>query len=245
MLESVLAKIEEHARLVASRTCDAVESGPFTALFGADDDPWLSWAVPRGSLGAARELVGPLRELGALFAARGRRLRVEFAGALHPQLPEAMREAGLVPELELPLLACGPAGFRPRPHRDVKARWFAPGDDSAFLGSLMKRGFEAPGRIEPEEIERLLAGVASGTRYAIAEHTGLPAASGWSSPVETVTEIAAISTLPTMRRRGAAAALASFMTAAHFEAGGTIAWCSAGDNAAYGLFSSLGYDDLG
>jgi GNAT superfamily N-acetyltransferase len=245
MLESVLAKIEEHARLVASRTRETVDVGPFVALLGADDDPWLSWAVPRGSLGPSRELTAPLAELARLFAARGRRLRVEFAAALHPQLPEALREAGLAPELELPLLACAPAGFRPRPHRDVRARWFAPGDDPAFLGSLMKRGFEAPGRIEPEELDRIVAGAASGTRYAIAEHTGLPAASGCSSPAASVTEIAAVSTLPTMRRRGAAAALVGFMTAAHFDAGGTLAWCTAGDDAAYGLFSSLGFDDLG
>jgi ribosomal protein S18 acetylase RimI-like enzyme len=242
-----LPRIEAHARRIAARVAQVqvVPVGPFEALFHPSDEPWLSYAVPIGPLGAPETLAGPIAELTRTFRGRGRPVRLEFCAGLWHTLPAALEAAGLVPEAELPLLGCAPATFRPRAPRDARVKWVAADDDLAFLGSLMKRGFETPGRIEPEEIERLRDALGAGTRYAMAELVGLPAASGCSSPDAGTTEIAAVSTLPTMRRRGAASALASFLVAEHFAAGGDLAWLTCGDAAAYALFQSLGFDDLG
>ncbi len=240
-----LELIEGHARAVAARTAESVEVGPFVALFHPSEEPWLSWASPRGPLGSPESLAAPVAALAAEFAARSRVLRVEFNAALWPTLSRALEAAGLALEVDLPLLGALPGSFRPRPAREVKVRLVGPEDDLAFFGSLMKRGFEAPGKIEPDEIERIRAALVAGTRYALAEHTGLPAASGASSPIAGITEIAAVSTLPTMRRRGAASAVVTFLCAAHFGEGGALAWATCGDAAGYALFQELGFLDLG
>jgi GNAT superfamily N-acetyltransferase len=54
-----------------------------------------------------------------------------------------------------------------------------------------------------------------------------------------------VSTIPTRRRRGVAAALVSFLLAEHFAGGGTLAWAATHDPAAHGLLQSLGFDDAG
>ncbi len=259
-MRAELALVEDHVRRVAARGREEIVVGPFAALFHPDPEPYLSLAVPIVSygpegeaapLGPAADLAEPLAELATLFAARGRPLRAEFSGGLWPTLPAALEAAGLRPETEAPLLVGTPAGFRARHHPGAQVRWVeaAPGGagagDLAFLGSLMKRGFEADGKIEPEEIAALTQARAAGTRYAIAYLGALPCASGCSSPIGRVTELAALSTVPPQRGRGAGAALASFLTERHFEDGGTVTWVSAAGEACYGLFSALGFADMG
>jgi GNAT superfamily N-acetyltransferase len=244
-LPLALHQVEEHARRVAARGREEVIVGPFAALFHPAPEPWLSMAVPIGPLGSAEELAEPIAALAAAFAARGRLLRVELCAGLWPTLPPALERAGLHSETEAPLLLGTPDGFRPRQRPDVQVRWVDSEAELPFLGSLMKRGFEAEGKIEPDEVAALAEAHAAGTRYAIAHLDALPSASGCSSPIGAVAELAALSTVPAQRGRGVGAALASFLAEQHFAAGGELVWISAGDDACYGLFSALGFIDAG
>jgi|SRR5688572_8609603 len=245
MIAGPLNDVEEHARRVAARGREEVVVGPFAALFHPSPEPWLSLAIPIGPLGPAADLAEPVAALAAAFAERARVPRVELCAGLWPTLPAALEAAGFRPETEAPLLLATPDSFHPRHHPDANIRWVESEADLAFLGSLMKRGFEADGKIEPEEIAALAEAQAAGTRYAIAWLAGLPVASGCTSPIGAVTELAALSTVPPQRGRGAGAALASFLAESHFASGGTVAWIAAGDDACYGLFSALGFTDAG
>jgi hypothetical protein len=237
-MRPVLTRVEAHARAVATLDCDVVAVGPFDALFarGPDGPAYASPARPTTDQDGLRS---DLAALARLFAERGHRLRVEFALLAWPELPPALEALGLEPEEETPILVCAAAGFRPRPAGDLGVRWVGGSDDPAFIAQVMRQGFEvrgaAPGLTLP----------GAPVRVAYAELDGRPAGTGCSTPIEGVTELSAISTLPSQRRRGVAIRLTSFLAGAHFAAGGELAWAASPGPHVAALLQTLGFDDAG
>jgi GNAT superfamily N-acetyltransferase len=244
-VQDLLIHVEGHARALAARSCDRADEGPFAAFFHRGD-PALSFAAPVAALDDAATVRGHVAALRRRFAERGHPLRFEFALLSWPHLPATLQAAGLVPEEETPLLVCAPGQLRrPAPSPPgLRCRWTATRDeDLAFVAALMRQGFELRGAISAADTEGLRAGQEAGVRYAVAELEGLPAASACSAPLGEVTEISAVSTLPTLRRRGVAAGLVAFVMDEHFAGGGRVAWGCTPDPAGLAVLAALGFAD--
>lgn len=244
-MREVLEHVEAHARAVSALHAEEIAVGTFSAFFAhSEDGP--AYATPARPNRDQEQIRADLADLGRLFAARGRSLRVEFCILLWPELPPALIASGLQPDEETPLLVGTARRFRPAPLRELAVRWVSPHDDLAYIGSVMRQGFELRGGApQPAEVEALRQSLRGPLRLAYAELEHLPAGTGCSHPIGTTTELSAISTLPTLRRRQVAARLTSFLAAAHFDSGGEVAWACTEDPRAAALFQSLGFDDAG
>jgi GNAT superfamily N-acetyltransferase len=206
--------------------------------------PELSHAAPLERVDDADALAAEIAQITAELRGRGLRPRFEFSLLRWPDLPPLLALAGYALEEQTPLLVAEPASFRPRAGANV--RWVRPEEDLAFIGSVMRQGLEIRGGApSADEVFELRETLALGLGLAYAELEGRPAGTGCSFPIGPVTELSTISTIPTRRRRGVAAALVSFLVAEHFAGGGTLAWAATPDPIAHGLLQSLGFDDAG
>jgi hypothetical protein len=244
-----LELVEAHVQAVSARDAEIVQVGGFTVFLG-EDRP--AFAAPRvGEVAALEDLSATVAELRALFSARGLPVRVEYTALLHPALSTQLERAGLVLDEGSALFVCQKARFQPPPARvEIQCSWASDRDeDLAFVASMMRQGFDIhEGPVTAEDVAALRGGAQAGLRYAVAKVTGLPAATGTLWPVGPTAELSSVSTMPTMRRRGAARALMSFMVSAHFAAGGELVWASPGSGVeadVIDLLLGLGFEDGG
>jgi len=241
-----LGRVDEHARGMGAFAAPAVELPGFTAFF-PDEGP--AWAVPRDPAGEPDALDDQISGLRSAFVARDRPLLIELVALAWPALPAALASRGLAVIEETPLLVLRPGGPAPRrrhPLGPARARWVGPGEDLAFVASLMRQGFELRGGDSPAALaEELRAALSGPLRIAVAELDGLPAGSGCAAALAEVCEISSVSTLPNQRRRGVGAALIGFLAGEHFAAGGELCWACAPDARAAGLLLDAGFEDGG
>lgn len=212
-------------------------------LFAAE--PSLSHAAPARRMADADELRAAIDGVTHAFRARAVRPRFEFSLLAWPELPPLLGRAGYLLDEQTPLLVLRAGALRPAAGA-VRVRWVRPDEDLTYIGSVMRQGLELRGGPPgPDDVAELRAHMGAGLRVAYAEVDGRPAATGISFPVGGATEISAVSTIPTQRRRGAARALTSFLAAEHFAGGGEVAWAATDDPRAHGLLQALGFDDAG
>ncbi|MBW4679309.1 MAG: GNAT family N-acetyltransferase [Microcoleus vaginatus WJT46-NPBG5] len=250
MLER-LKRISQSVNLVAAQGREAITVGPFQALLDPSTDMiWLNYAVPIAPLGSAREVAESLTELRRVFAERQRTIRFEFIEALWPTLSGALEEAGLQLQARQPLMLCTPADFQPfhapevrvhrltDTHKDILTKYL----------SIQSESFNFEEANEPpstEMIEQLREHLQRGSwRCAMATLEGMPAGGGCTMPWERLCELAGVGTLPSMRRRGVAATLCSFLVQDHFDCGGDLVWLSAGDAVAQALYQKIGFSGV-
>jgi hypothetical protein len=251
MLRTELEAVEAHARAVASLAAERVPVGPFDAFLPpdgeADGDPGTpAYAMPARPTGDQAALRADLAALAALFAARGRPLRIELTLLLWPELPPALAAAGLAQAEDTPLFVATRASFRPRALPGLSLRWVAAGESPAFALALVRQGFELRGPPPtPEELAGLRRSLDGPLRLATAALDGRPAGAGFSTPLGPTTEISGLATLPAQRRRGVAGAVASFVVAEHLAAGGEVAWAASGDPRAAAVLLGVGFQDAG
>jgi GNAT superfamily N-acetyltransferase len=235
----LLARAEAHARATAVLAAESREVGAFTLLVDAGE----AYAVVREPPADPAADVAALR---GAFAELGLPVRLELAQLLWLDLVPQLLENGLEPDEDAPLFVAVPDRLSPSPPGPVAVRWVDPGENLAFIGSVMRQGLEIRGGPPTEdELAGLRAGLQGPVRLALAQLAAAPAGTGSSTPVAGVTEIAAVSTIPTVRRRGVASALVSFLCRQHFAAGGELAWACTGDPAAAAMFYKLGFEDGG
>ncbi|MBD2041625.1 GNAT family N-acetyltransferase [Microcoleus sp. FACHB-672] len=251
MDESTLAqlkRISQSVNLVAAQGREVVTVGPFQALLDPSTDMiWLNYAVPIAPLGSAREVAEALTELRRVFADRHRTIRFEFIEALWPALPGALEEAGLQLQGRQPLMLCTPADFQPFNAPDVRVQRLTNTDKDILTEylSIQSESFnsgEANEFPSTEMVEQLREHLQRGSwRCAMATLEGMPAGGGCITPLEGLCELVGVGTLPSMRRRGVAATLCSFLVQDHFDCGGDLVWLSAGDAVSQALYQKIGF----
>ncbi len=212
----MLERLERYYDAVPRRSARAEAVGPFTLFVAEGGGPF--YARPR--LGLATPIHGD--DVTAVTA-RQRTLNVpevlEWVVETTPSLTEAARSAGLtVAELPLlvldfPLDAQVPVGVQVRRVTSAEAdleRTLAVAElASAHAG--MAKGQAGPGERDmiaatsTADRSRLRERLASGAvLLMVAEDRDGRIASGMHQPVDDVTEVVAVATLPSARRRGAA-----------------------------------------
>ena len=246
-----LRQLEQSVSLALASESEAVLSGPFRAFFSPfTADPELNYAMPIAQPEGPDGFPAALAAARQVFAARQRRLRLEFTEELWPSLVQAAEQEGLDLVGREPLMICRPAEFRPAPPSGVSVALLTPhASDDALLAFLEIRSAEGEDP-EPVGLASLLrlreALQADNDWYALATLDGQlvgtgrcqVSAVGWG-------EISAIVTRPDSRRRGVARAVTSALVQRYLDAGGTLAWLSAANPTAQRVYMRLGFSIVG
>jgi ribosomal protein S18 acetylase RimI-like enzyme len=145
-------------------------------------------------------------------------------------------------------------------HADV--RFVSADDDLATITAVQHVGFSAPGTETGEAgVEALRAsaaaaddGMLAATRARIAAGRtimasvwidGRPVAAGAHQPLDGVTEIVGVATLPAFRRRGLGAALTAALVADARARGAELVFLSAGDDRIARVYERVGFSRVG
>ena len=201
----------------------------------------------------------------AAVRARQRELGVreafEWVAETTPSLAGAATAAGLEVR-QVPLLALEPAAWSPASAPAGVAVRMLGADDPALAGAqaAVELAFAAAdpvlGAAGPEERdlaatrlgdlgflrERLRGGL---TAMAVAEGEAGPLGAGSHQPVGDVSEIMAVGTLPSARRRGIGAAVTGRLVEHARERGAELVFLSAADDAVARMYERLGFRRIG
>jgi ribosomal protein S18 acetylase RimI-like enzyme len=238
---------EQNANAVSARSRTIIECGPFRALLDPSTDMiWLNYAVPAGAIDDTTATIAALADLRRAFAQHQRRPRFEFNALPWPGLPSLLESAGFELQERHPLMVCTPQSLRRYAAPGVEVRFLGSGDPAPTLAAAMalqSESFGGPAELPPaDEVQRLRDQLRTGMLcFAFATLDGMPAGAGSTAPIDGVAELAGIATTPTLRRRGVAATLTSFLAEQLFATGGTLAWLSAGHAAAQAVYERVGF----
>jgi ribosomal protein S18 acetylase RimI-like enzyme len=258
MLTDLLARIERYYDAVPRSAARVEQIGPFS-LFVRTDAGWPYYARPR--LGEMAFVAADVARVCARQQALEVPQQFEWVADVSPGLRAAIEAAGLIVHTH-PLLAMPAAAFRPAgPPDSVRIRLVEPdGDDLATIGAVADLAFGAPGtaigpvgldelgtaaRLGEAAIEAQRQRLRSGrTITAVALLEGWPVATGSHQPVDGVTEIVGVATLPAFRRRGLGAAVTSRLVEDALARGIETIFLSADDDAVARVYQRLGFERL-
>jgi ribosomal protein S18 acetylase RimI-like enzyme len=253
----VLPELERYYDAVPRSAARVEEIGPFSLFVGTGQ--WPYYARPRlgGDGPFTAEDVSAVRE-------RQRALDVpetfEWVHETTPALLSVAREAGLE-VLEAPLMVLERSAWRaPEPPPGISLRVLS-ADDAALAAAraVQNVGFGAAGTAAgPEGLkerdaatdedgleftrERLRRGVSV---MVVAEGSYGPAATGMHQPVDGVTEVVGVATLPTVRRQGLGGAVTGRLVEDALERGVQTVFLSAGSEDVARVYARLGFRRVG
>jgi ribosomal protein S18 acetylase RimI-like enzyme len=247
-------RLEQSISLAAAPASSEVESvrfGAFRAWFTTyTNDPQANYAMPVTPVESA--LLGKAVEvLHAEFAARARRLRVEFVEELWPGLAGALEHSGLHLEAREPLMACMKGEFLPAAAPGVIVRALTADAPDAGLVTFIRirdqRPTDESRPVSVRAVAALRGRLRTDAETCVVAFVGdLPAGAGRCIPQQDgLGEITSIVTLPQFRRRGVAATLVSHLLRQLFDGGRAIGWLNAANDQARSVYSSLGFRSIG
>jgi ribosomal protein S18 acetylase RimI-like enzyme len=243
-----LRRVADSLRRAAAATRDTVVVDGFALYLSADSaHPFMSLAVPEDP---EREDWGTaLAALPAVFAAHGRRPRIEAFAELHPALLRAADAAGWRRAMTAPVLKLSPAALAASPAVVGAFGWLAP-DDGGRLEAALRGSHLAYGGTEgdPAALDwapQLVRGLRQGALIAgTVEVDGAPRAGAVVQLGGDAGELAGVWTHPDFRRRGLARQACHALLAGAFARGVPSAWLSAAEGA-LGLYEGLGFVNVG
>jgi ribosomal protein S18 acetylase RimI-like enzyme len=255
MTDDVLGRIDRYLDGIARAATRAEPIGSFT-LFVQEGPGWPYYARPTpGATSFAADDVAAVRE-------RQRGLGIpesfEWVVDLSPGASEAIASGGLR-VTERPLLA---SSTDTGTAAGVDVRFTGADDDLASIMAVQHVGFEAEGtEVGDAGLEALRGAAAAAdvgtldsTRERIADGRtilasvwvdGGPVAAGAHQPLDGVTEIVGVATLPAYRRRGLGAALTAALVSDARARGADLVFLSAGDDAVARVYARVGFTRVG
>lgn len=258
----MLSRLEAYYDAVP-RAAARVESWPPFTLFARQGDGWPYYARPALGSGAVQFTAADVQRVRERQRALGVPEAFEWVGETTPGLRAAVEAAGL-PVRAHPLLVLALRERQRTPEVEgAVAALVAPDDpDLALYGAVPRIGFDSPGtaigaagavelrRAAAEQSaaslafhrERLRSGR---TVMAVARLDGLPVSAGSHQPVDGVTEIVGVATLPQYRRRGLAALVVDRLIEDALAQGVDTIFLSADDDAVARVYARLGFRLVG
>ena len=257
---SLLERIEAYLDAVPRSSATAEDAGKFTLFRSAA--PWPYYARPRLGL-ADRITADDVARVRATQRALKLPETIEWVFETTPSLAEAALAAGMRVERS-PLVVLERATFvAPIAADAVKVR-FVEADDPDFLGvhAVATVGFGAPGtqvgREGAEQRDAVALATAAGTadfmrerarrelsRTAAAFDPDGPLAVGTHQPVNGVTEVVGIATLPAARRRGLGAVVTAALVEDAWTRGVRTVFLSAGSADVARVYARIGFRQIG
>lgn len=258
MTDALLRRIDRYLDEVPRTAAQPEPVGAGLVLFvPATPAGWRYYARPR--------LDGPAPTADDVAQARRRQRELglpeelEWLVEVSPTMADAVEGAGLGVELRPLMVLEDPASYAPA-RGDVRIA--VPDDELALLAAVQEVGFGHRGtalgtagpeqldaavrRQKPEALEFLRGRIRDGlTVYAWAAADGVPVATGAHQPLDGVTEIVGVATLPAYRRRGLGAAVTAALVADALERGVETVLLSAADEEVARMYSSVGFRRVG
>jgi GNAT superfamily N-acetyltransferase len=217
-------QIQGYLRAMVGRREANERVGPFLAAYDLhSDNPYRNYAIPDDG---AEPTQADVQALIAAFERRLRTPRLEYAPAVAPAVEGALLAAGFVVEGHYPLMIVTRETTRELPEPSGIELLLATSDEE-FLGvaTVQNIAYEEPGAPTEHDVARLRGTVEGGGMVALARDaaTGRPVGTGLcSTPIDGVTEVAAIGVVPDYRRRGVAGAVTALLVRAAFATGVTL-----------------------
>jgi GNAT superfamily N-acetyltransferase len=244
-LPPLAGRIQEALRHHAPRGRDTEHIGPFLATFTRDtDNPYLNYAIPADNADAT---AADVNALVAAYRTRDRKPRLEYVPSLAPAIEPALLAAGFEVEGRLPLMTFDDEARLAAPEG---VELVAPATDDEYRGAAMVQ-WEAYAESEPlpesagDGLRRTAeaGGVVVLARDAL---TREPAGAGLcTAPHEGITELAAIGVRESFRRRGIAAAMASWLAHAALGKGMTLVFLMAHGRDEARIYARAGFVEHG
>ncbi|MFC9689841.1 GNAT family N-acetyltransferase [Kribbella sp. NPDC056951] len=253
---AVITNVDEYLHAAPLSGSEPEEVGPFT-LFRSTTI-WPYYARPRAGVTVEPADVEAVR---ARCAELGLPLNFEWVVEACPSLGPAAAAAGLT-VIEHPLLVMDRADFKPvtvdarveilpadaalvRESRAVQHLAFSDAGTAVGTGGPTERDAAAA-----ELSDALIAGVADRISRGVTVSAGAftddgMVATGQHQPVGTASEIVGVATLPSMRRRGLAAAVTSALTQHAFDNGVELLLLSAESDAVAAVYERVGFRRIG
>jgi len=264
---ALLRRVDAYLDAAPDGDATVIDVGPLRAFVSSA--PWPFYVRPRPDLdltGAAAVTADDVRRAADVLEAAEQDVSFEWVEQLVPSLGPALLEAGYVVHSH-PLLTLDLASPHPTdgpPGTSSRARILAGGspDLQASL-AVSDVGFDAAGTaVGPAGVvER--AAAAAALDGPLLEHVGRRVrerrsvlavlddphdgivATGWHQPIGDTTEVVGVATLPTHRRRGAAAEVVDRLLHDARVHGCTLALLTASDDAVARVYERLGFTKVG
>lgn len=251
----LLHRIERYYDAVPRWGCEVEEIGPFTVFVARKGWPYyarprLGWVPGSVTADDVDRVRARQRELGVAES-------FEWVGVLAPDLATACRDAGLHVE-EMPLLVHHDPLAVPVPD-GIRIRRLSPEDPAVAAGQVVANlGFVSGGTgtagVGPAERDAALESRdpaasddlrelmrAGRSVYVVAEDEHGVLCSGGHNPVDDVTELVGIATLPSARRRGLGAAVTDTLVADAIRRGMDVIFLSAGSDDVARVYERVGF----
>jgi ribosomal protein S18 acetylase RimI-like enzyme len=216
-----LTRIQSYLRATGSRGRDHARVGPFLATFDREtDNRYLNYAIPDDGAAPTPADVGALV---AAFRGAGRRPRLEYVPSIAPSVEPALLRARFEMEARTPLMVFeGPPGVPPPVPEGIELLPARAEDELRAAAAVQWEAYEEIGPLADHAVARLRRTVAADGIVALARdaRTREPAGAGLcTGPHEGSSELAAVGVRPAFRRRGIAAAMASWVAVRAVQAG--------------------------
>jgi ribosomal protein S18 acetylase RimI-like enzyme len=254
----MISRVDEYLHAVPLSGSVAEQVGPFTLFRSTTAWPYYARPVPGAGSTIKPDDVDVLR---SRCAELGIPVSFEWVVETCPSLGPAAAAAGLT-VVEHPLLILEREAFRPasaearceilpadeavlRQARAVASLAF--GDPGTAVGDAGPKERDAKAAEVPDDlIKAVLDRVSRGVSVSAAAFTddGM-VASGQHQPVGATTEIVGVGTLPSMRRRGLAAAVTSTLAEHAFANGVELILLSAETKAVAAVYERVGFHRIG
>lgn len=223
----------------SARSKRQVIAGPLAGLLHDDDTWYLSGvlAAEPGQPFDPNEVPWALDTIRQAFAAEGRWVHAELVDEASPGLAEALAANGMTIVSHLPLLILEPAELVvPELPDGVTVKVVASAEDQAVANVVSADAYEMDAAFvyKPDP--------ADGGAVLVHMDDVPAATAAWTAVADEVSEIAAVATIHSHRRRGLGAIATAYATLKAFELGGaTLAWLTPGDDGADRIYRRLGY----
>jgi ribosomal protein S18 acetylase RimI-like enzyme len=261
----ILDELERYYDTVPRRDARAEDFGPLT-LFVRDSPGWPFYARPTRSASAGAPRLADVVTVRDRQRALGVAESFEWVHETTPSLRAAVEASGLaVREHPLMVLEAPDTPVRSSVPAGTDVRVLGPGDPAlptalalgrlAFADAGTRIG--SAGRTELAAVVRERDGDGSVDRIrdritagvtvvaAAVDGDGVSLCSGMHQPVDGVTEIVGVGTLPAARRRGLALAVTAALVADARKRGVTTVFLSAGDEDVARIYGRLGFRRVG
>ena len=257
MSHALLRRIDRYLDAVPRSAATPQPIGGLSLFVPANPAGWRYYARPQPE--------GPAPTADDVIRTRKRRRELglpeefEWVDELSPTMSAAVGGAGLGVELR-PLMVLDDPAALPTARGDVRIA--GQDDDLAVLSAVQEVGFghagtaageagraaleAAAARQKPAALEFLSARIRDGlTVYAWAAADGMPVATGAHQPLDGVTEIVGVATLPAYRRRGLGAVVTAALVADALDSGVETVFLSAADDDVARMYASVGFRRVG
>jgi predicted GNAT family acetyltransferase len=247
-------RLEGYMRRASASGRETAEIPPFVVFLDPGDPlRFFNYAHPLEPLSGDLEslqahLAQPLAALRALFVARQRVPRFEYVEEFAPDLAAVLKAAGFAQEGRYPLLVCSPQSYRVAPPvSGLAIQHLAADSPSGDLRDFIvveRQGFDhrVAEEITEEDCEELRDTMRRGGLAFLARINGQPVGvASCTTPLDGLTELTGIATLPAFRRLGIATAITATATQAAFATGVEVAFLTAGDAQAGRVYQKVGF----